>query len=130
MNLHEFVERDAKGLDAPVGESGVTLSGGERQRLAIARTLITGAPILLLDGSTSSLDGKNEQLMRDAINAVSADRTLLVVAHRLSTVIESGQILVIDGGKIVGRGTHAELLDSTALYRELAEHQLLTRTAG
>lgn len=130
VNLHELVERDAKGLDATVGESGVTLSGGERQRLAIARTLITGAPILLLDESTSSLDGKNEQLMREAINAVSAERTLLVVAHRLSTVIESDQILVVEGGRIIGRGTHAELLDSTELYRELAEHQLLARTAG
>ncbi|HWS50824.1 MAG TPA: ABC transporter ATP-binding protein [Microbacterium sp.] len=125
VNLGDVLERDPLGLDAPVGEDGVMLSGGERQRLAIARALLTDAPILLLDESTSSLDGVNEQRMREAIDAVSADRTLIVIAHRLSTVVDSDRIIVLEAGVVVGQGTHAELIESTPLYRDLARHQLL-----
>lgn len=125
VNLREVLERDPAGLDAPVGEDGVMLSGGERQRLAIARALLAAPPILLLDESTSSLDGRNEQLLRKAIDAVAENRTLLVIAHRLSTVVDSDQIVVLDHGRVVGVGTHTELVASTPLYAELAEHQLL-----
>ena len=125
VNLDEVLERNELGLDAPVGESGVMLSGGERQRLAIARALLAAPPILLLDEATASLDGLNEQLLRDAIDAVAQNRTLLVIAHRLSTVVDSDRIIVLDHGKVVGVGTHSELVASTPLYKELAKHQLL-----
>ncbi|TDQ02781.1 MULTISPECIES: ABC transporter ATP-binding protein [unclassified Leifsonia] len=125
VNLTEVLERSELGLGAPVGEDGIMLSGGERQRLAIARALLAAPPVLLLDESTSSLDGRNEQLMREAIDAVAEDRTLLVIAHRLSTVVDSDQIVVLDHGRVIGSGTHSELVETTPLYRDLAKHQLL-----
>ena len=125
VNLGDVLERSPLGVDAPVGEDGVMLSGGERQRLAIARALLAAPPVLLLDESTSSLDGVNEQRMRDAIDAVATGRTLLVIAHRLSTVVDSDLIVVLENGRVVGQGTHSELVASVPLYRDLAKHQLL-----
>ncbi|WP_432975467.1 ABC transporter ATP-binding protein [Dactylosporangium sp. CA-233914] len=125
VNLTDIVARTEQGLDAQVGEGGVLLSGGERQRLAIARTLLAAPPILLLDEPTSNLDARNEVALRDAIDTVARDRTMIVVAHRLSTVVDADQIVVLEAGRVAAIGRHDELLSSSPLYRELATNQLL-----
>ncbi|WP_156419452.1 ABC transporter ATP-binding protein [Aureimonas sp. AU12] len=106
----EFILAQPLGYDTPVGENGVTLSGGQRQRLSIARALLRDAPILLLDEATSALDTRSETLVQRALDAAMADRTVIVVAHRLSTIVKADQILVVDRGRIAERGNHAELV--------------------
>ncbi len=126
----EFVSRLPKGYDTPVGERGLRLSGGEKQRLAIARELLRDPPILILDEATSSLDSESEALVRDAMRRLMRGRTSFVIAHRLSTVQHADRIVVLDQGRIVEEGPHAELIARGGLYRELYERQFAAETAG
>jgi ATP-binding cassette subfamily B protein len=123
--LDGLVERLPRGLDTPVGHRGVTLSGGERQRLAIARALLRRPRLLLLDEATSQLDAVNERALRDLVEAVALTTTVLVVAHRLSTVTSADRILVLDAGRVRAAGSHERLLATDDLYRQLATTQLL-----
>lgn len=125
VRLTGILRRDPLGLAAQVGEDGILLSGGERQRLAIARALLAAPRLLLLDEPTSSLDSRNEVALRDAVDAVAGERTLIIVAHRLATVADADQIVVVESGRVQAVGRHAELLETSPLYRELADHQLL-----
>ena len=119
----EFIDGFEHGLDSVVGERGVKLSGGQRQRVAIARAVLADAPILLLDEATSSLDSESEAAIRDSLSTLRHGRTVFVIAHRLSTIRAADQILVVEGGVIVERGTHDELMARGGRYRELHEAQ-------
>lgn len=125
VRLDGLVARRPEGLDVQVGERGLRLSGGERQRLAMARVLLAAPDVLLLDEPTSNLDAANEEALKRAIDAVATGRTLLVVAHRLSTVADSDLIVVLDDGRVRATGTHLELITNDTLYRDLATTQLL-----
>jgi ABC-type multidrug transport system fused ATPase/permease subunit len=109
-----------------MGQAGSRMSGGERQRLAIARALLKGAPVLLLDEATSHLDSINESLLQDALFRVRQERATLVIAHRLSTVHDADEILVLDHGKIIERGVHNSLLTQNGLYARLYEKQFVS----
>ena len=127
--VDEFAERLPKGYDTEVGERGVTLSGGQRQRIAIARAILRDAPILLLDEATSALDAESEAFIQQAIEKLTANRTTLVIAHRLATVRNADRILVLDGGQLVAEGTHAELINTSPLYARLAKLQFTAQAA-
>ena len=128
-NAAEFLEKLPKGLDTYLGESGTQLSGGQRQRLAIARALLRDAPILLLDEATSALDAESERLVQDALEHLMAERTTLVIAHRLSTVRAADRIVVMEDGRIVEQGTHDQLSANGGLYARLAKLQFVLETA-
>lgn len=129
-NALEFIERLPGGMQAHIGENGGLLSGGQRQRLAIARAILKDAPILILDEATAALDTESERLVQDALNRLIPDRTTLVIAHRLSTVEHADQVLVLDGGKLVEQGTHAQLLARGGLYAHLHRMQFRETEAG
>ena len=131
---HDFIvgltdPKGRKGYDAHVGERGVKLSGGQRQRVAIARVMLKDAPILLLDEATSALDAENEKLVQEALDAAMRGRTTLVIAHRLATVLKADRIVVMDEGRVVETGTHAELTAQGGLYARFAALQF-TDAAG
>ena len=119
----EFIDRLPDGYDTQLGERGITLSGGQRQRIAIARAILRDAPLLLLDEATSSLDAESETLVQKALTQLMQQRTSIVIAHRLATVLSCDRILVIDQGRIVEEGTHAQLSASGGLYARLAKLQ-------
>ncbi|WP_397443447.1 MULTISPECIES: ABC transporter ATP-binding protein [unclassified Peribacillus] len=120
----QFISELPNGYDTEVGERGMKLSGGQRQRIAIARAFLRNPKILMLDEATSSLDSKSEHVVQQALNDLMKGRTTIVIAHRLSTVINSDQIIFLEKGKITGSGTHKELYNTHSLYREFAEQQL------
>ncbi|MFN2431953.1 MAG: ATP-binding cassette domain-containing protein, partial [Gemmatimonadota bacterium] len=121
--LHEFVASLPEGYDTKVGERGLKLSGGEKQRVAIARTILKNPPILVLDEATSALDTRTEKEIQESLDEVAYGRTTLVIAHRLSTVVDADEILVLDEGRIVERGIHADLLASAGLYADMWRRQ-------
>ena len=122
-HAHDFIQHMPAGYDTQVGERGTELSGGQRQRIAIARAILRDPPILVFDEATSALDTESERLVQQAIERLLEGRTVLVIAHRLSTVQRADRILVLQDGRVVERGTHAELLAAGGLYRHLYELQ-------
>jgi subfamily B ATP-binding cassette protein MsbA len=122
-NAHEFIMQTEKGYDTVIGESGMKLSGGQRQRITIARAILKNAPILILDEATSALDTESERLVQDAINKMMDNRTSVVIAHRLSTVRHTDEIIVMQYGKIAERGNHDELMAKGGIYKRLVDLQ-------
>jgi ATP-binding cassette, subfamily B, bacterial IrtB/YbtQ len=125
---HDFIMKLPQGYDTMVGEGGSTLSGGERQRISIARAMLKNAPVILLDEATSSLDPENEVEMQKAISRLIQGRTVIMIAHRLKTVVKANKIIVLDKGKVVEQGTHKELIEIGGLYEKLWDIQ--NRTSG
>jgi subfamily B ATP-binding cassette protein MsbA len=122
-NAHNFIMQKADGYQTVAGDRGARLSGGERQRITIARAVMKNPPILILDEATSSLDTESERIVQDAINKLMKNRTCIVIAHRLSTVQHADEIIVMEHGRIVERGTHAGLLNNGHIYKRLVEMQ-------
>ena len=126
----DFVERMPEGLDAPIAQGGTNVSGGQRQRLAIARALIRHPEILIFDDSFSALDLRTDKALRAALDRDFASTTRIVVAQRVSTIVHADQIIVLEHGRIVGRGTHDELLESNETYRETVDSQASAEAAA
>ena len=122
-NAHEFISKMEDGYQSNIGDRGTKLSGGQRQRLSIARAVLRNPPILILDEATSALDTESERLVQDALSKVMSNRTSIVIAHRLSTIIHADEIIVLQKGEIVERGTHHELLDKKGAYKKLYDLQ-------
>ena len=118
-HCHDFISALTEGYDTVVGEGGATLSGGERQRISLARAFLKNVPILLLDEPTASLDADNEAMVQKALDEISKERTVIMIAHRLKTVRGAEQILVLQNGKIVQKGTHNQLAGQEGLYARL-----------
>ena len=123
-NAHDFIMQFPNGYDTMVGERGVRLSGGQKQRVAIARALLLNPRVLLCDEATSALDAESEHLVQQAIERLMNGRTVVIIAHRLSTVKNANRIVVVDNGVVCGVGAHAELLESNSVYRHLVQRQL------
>jgi len=124
-NAHAFVAAFPEGYSTQVGERGVQLSGGQKQRIAIARAVLKDPRILVLDEATSALDAESEALVRDALERLMEGRTVLIIAHRLSTVVGADRVVVLDGGRVVQAGSHAALMGQDGLYRRLVERQFV-----
>jgi subfamily B ATP-binding cassette protein MsbA len=122
-NAHNFISQKENGYDSNIGDRGNKLSGGEKQRLTIARAVAKNPPILILDEATSSLDTESERLVQDAINNMMQNRTSIVIAHRLSTIRHADEIIVLQKGKIVERGTHDQLITQNGFYKKLVDMQ-------
>ena len=120
----EFIDAKPEGYDSPVAQGGSNVSGGQKQRLAIARVIAKHPKVYLFDDSFSALDYKTDAALRKALHEQAADATVLIVAQRISTILHAEQIIVLDEGKVAGKGTHAELLKNCPVYREIAESQL------
>jgi len=121
---HDFIEAMPEGYDTRVGEGGLKLSGGQRQRIAIARAMLRDAPILLLDEATSALDAESERQVQESLARLMSGRTTIVIAHRLSTVVDADRIYVLERGQVVQSGGHAELMAADGLYASLYRHNL------
>src|SRR6185436_9051797 len=127
-HCEEFILRFPEGYDTVVGERGVKLSGGQRQRVSIARAILAQPRVLILDEATSSLDSESEEMIQDGLKTLRSGRTTFVIAHRLSTIRSADQILVMEGGEIVERGSHAELLEKNGRYKQLHDKQYRIET--
>jgi ATP-binding cassette subfamily B protein len=127
--IHGFITGLPEGYGTKVGERGLKLSGGEKQRVAMARVMLKNPPVLVLDEATSALDSRTEQALQEALERVAAGRTTLVIAHRLSTVIDADEIVVLEEGRVAERGTHAQLLARRGLYADMWRRQQETPEA-
>jgi len=124
-NAYTFIMDLKQGFDTKIGERGVSLSGGQKQRIAIARAVLQNPKLLLLDEATSALDAQSEQIVQDALNNLMVGRTTIMIAHRLSTVVNCDKIVVIESGNIVEVGTHQELMNKEGIYHKLASRQIM-----
>ena len=120
-NAHEFIEKLSEAYDTEIGERGVLLSGGQKQRIAIARAILENPEILILDEATSALDNESEKLVQEALEKLMKEKTTFIIAHRLSTVINSDKIVVLQRGEIKETGTHQELINKNGIYKSLYE---------